>query len=119
MMGQSEVVDVSNQIAQNCRSGGKVAQNQFVITGRGGLPDNPNQMLNSDAIWTDLRPTVQTAETHTISQESTLPTNSTVKTLVEAQEWVINDKGQVVLTSSTPTTTSYGSWLSPAACRRS
>lgn len=45
----AEVVDISRQINQTCPTGRNATDNQFIITGRGGLPDNPNQSLNSDA----------------------------------------------------------------------
>ena len=139
----TEVVDASDQIAQNCPTGGATAsqQNEFIVTGRGGLPDNPNETLSSDAIWTDLRLTPRQTQTRSSSQDTkeqpsvssrqdvrrleaqgkaslTMPANSRTVPLLEAQGWVINDKGQVVLTVSAPTTP-QNLGLTPATCPRS
>ncbi|HEY9635313.1 MAG TPA: S-layer family protein [Coleofasciculaceae cyanobacterium] len=112
----TEPVDASNQIAQTCSAGGKVAQNEFIITGRGGLPDNPSETLSNDAVWTDLRPIPQTAATRSSSQAAQLPTNSKAVSLVEAQGWVINNQGQVVLTASATAVIPQSSRLTPAQC---
>jgi filamentous hemagglutinin family protein len=116
----TEVVDASNQIAQNCPSDGRqVDQNEFIVTGRGGLPDNPSEMLNADAVWTDLRPIANSAENR-VSLEATAPPHPpTAAPLVEANGWVINPKGQVVLTATAPTVTPHSSWQKPVTCRRS
>ncbi len=119
----SDVVDASNQIAQNCpASGGKIAQNEFIITGRGGLPDNPNEMLSTDAVWTDLRNSgavsrIQGEEpvaARAVSRQP--PTANRQPPFVEANGWVINDKGQVILTATAPTVTPHSPALMPAAC---
>jgi large exoprotein involved in heme utilization and adhesion len=48
----SEIVDSSQQMGQTCAS----SQNsQFVITGRGGIPEDPEEQLNNDRPWSDLR----------------------------------------------------------------
>jgi filamentous hemagglutinin family protein len=114
----TEPVDASNQIAQICPTGEKANQNQFIITGRGGLPEAPDQMLSADAVWTDLRPTPQTAETRSSTQPAKQPTNSQAVPLVEATGWVMNDKGEVVLTASTPTVTPQHPALTPPTCPR-
>lgn len=112
----TNVVDASNQIAQTCSAGaGKVAQNEFIITGRGGLPDNPSEVLSTDAVWTDLRTptvvnTIQSQESVTNQSQTSQPP------IVEANGWVINDRGQVVLTAAAPTATSYSPSLTPREC---
>ena len=131
----TEVVDASNQIAQNCPSGGgNVAQNEFIITGRGGLPDNPGETLSSDAVWTDLRSlggrggergSVQRKVVQGRGGEGVRGGGGKSRIanrqspIVEAQGWVMNDKGQVVLTASVPTVTPHSSGLISASCRRS
>jgi filamentous hemagglutinin family protein len=114
----TEPVDASNQIAQICPTGEKANQNQFIITGRGGLPEAPDQMLSTDTVWTDLRPTPQTAATRSIPQPAKQPPNSKAVPLVEATGWVMNDKGKVVLTASAPTITPQHPALTPPTCPR-
>jgi filamentous hemagglutinin family protein len=112
----TELTDASNQIAQTCPTGGKVVQNEFIVTGRGGLPDAPDQTLIPDAVWTDLRPTPQTDKTRSSSPEAKLTHNSKTAPLVEATGWAINGKGEVVLTASAPNVTPQSPTLTPITC---
>ncbi len=113
----TDIVDASNQIDQTCSaSGGKVAQNEFTITGRGGLPSSPNEMLSSDAVWTDLR----TPSTVSSSRNSKpVATGNSQPPIVEANGWAIDNKGQVVLTTTASSVTPYNPWLPSATCPRS
>ncbi|MEA5624391.1 S-layer family protein, partial [Nostoc sp. UHCC 0251] len=55
----SNVVDASQQIAQGCTPGGRLAASRFIATGRGGLPQSPNEPLRGRAVitdWVDLPP---------------------------------------------------------------
>ncbi|MGI2906929.1 filamentous hemagglutinin N-terminal domain-containing protein [Tolypothrix sp. VBCCA 56010] len=105
------VTDPTQQIAQNpCQQG---IGNEFVVTGRGGFPFNPNQTLSSDNVRVDLlQPVASTA-----SRSATIKaaTNSTA-TRVPAQGWIFNEKGQVVLTAYDPTNTGSQRPLRTAAC---
>ncbi|MBW4548231.1 MAG: S-layer family protein [Symplocastrum torsivum CPER-KK1] len=127
----TEVVDASNQIDQTCAAGGSVASGQsyFVITGSGGLPDSPNEALSPDAVWEDLRfvenrkpslsqPTVP-VQSLAATNNRQQATNNRQPTIVEAQGWALNQKGEVVLTATTPTPVLHSSWQKPVACPRS
>ncbi|MGH2412418.1 MAG: hypothetical protein ACRDEA_01715 [Microcystaceae cyanobacterium] len=50
-----DLVDSSKLIAQGCSVGKDVTARQlseFIITGRGGLPANPTEVIGSDAVLT-------------------------------------------------------------------
>jgi filamentous hemagglutinin family protein len=120
----TEPVDASNQITQSCADSGAIAsgQSQFIITGRGGLPPSPREVLSSDAVWVDLgelRETTRLATNQSRGINTPSPTRITTVPLVEAQGWALNDKGVVVLTSQVPTATPRSSWQSPATCGHS
>ncbi|MBR8836424.1 MAG: filamentous hemagglutinin N-terminal domain-containing protein [Stigonema ocellatum SAG 48.90 = DSM 106950] len=109
------VVDPVNKIAQNpCQQG---AGSSFIVTGRGGLPRNPNEALSSNNVLVDL---VKPVSTSTYSPSATikpLPSKPTVKRIVPAQGWVFNDKGEVVLTAYDPLGTGHQRTSKlPAAC---
>ncbi len=109
------VVDPTTLIAQTpCH---RSIGSEFTITGRGGLPPNPNQILASDNVRVDLvKPASSTSNSPTTSVklQSLTPT---VKRLVPAEGWIFNDKGQVVLTAYDPTKTGpQRSWQEPASC---
>jgi large exoprotein involved in heme utilization and adhesion len=107
------VTDRTQQIAQSpCQQG---FGNEFVVTGRGGLPTTPNQTLSSDNVRVDL---LQPVASSGNSRSATIkPATNSTATRVPAQGWIFNDKGQVVLTAYDPTNTgSQRSWRSAAAC---
>jgi len=112
----AELVDASRLIAQNCSSGGSQVASRFTVTGRGGLPDNPSETLSSNAVWTDLRPNPNLAATSSSPAIAARRSHPTAAPLVEAQGWVINDKGEIVLTASAPTVTPHNPALTPAQC---
>jgi filamentous hemagglutinin family protein len=111
-----ELVDTSRQIATTCGAGG---ENEFIITGRGGLPPSPTDPLTSDTVWTDLRTFTQQAENRTSSESATNSTSPAPTQIVEATGWVINDKGEVVLTASAPNATPHIPWLPSTTCHTS
>lgn len=112
---QAAPVDVSKLIAQGCPASVGTRASKFVITGRGGLPDNPSDTLSSDAVWLDLV-TLPTQENRSNPHVSNHPTNTTPTPLVEAQGWITGKNGEVILTATAPTTTPDIPWLNPADC---
>jgi filamentous hemagglutinin family protein len=118
----TEVVDASRQIAQNCSTaGGKTQQNQFIVTGRGGLPDNPGETLSPDAVWTDLRHSSVVSSTRqdegTENSATNLTASSSQPPIVEASGWEINNKGEVVLTANNAASIKpQHPWSNPATC---
>jgi large exoprotein involved in heme utilization and adhesion len=63
----------------------------FYNTGRGGLAPHPYESLSSNNIWEDVP----------LSNLSTSPTTAPDK-IVEAQGWIVNQKGQIVLVAQMP-----------------
>ncbi|BAZ22303.1 hypothetical protein NIES4073_31850 [Kalymmatonema gypsitolerans NIES-4073] len=110
-------VPVDTELAQGCNSP-NYAQSSFIITGRGGLPPNPKDILTPDAVevdWVTLNPNIDNRKSPSVST----PTNPTPEPIVEATGWVFNAKGEVVFTADAPTTTPHQSWQNPASCRAS
>jgi len=122
-----ELVDVSGLVGSGCEAA-REQSSQFVVTGRGGVPPNPNETLRHARVLVDLG-------TPSVSQESALTTNSPYPTvrsttdiqhpssssnraapLVEATGWVMDSKGEVILTDKAPTVTSHSSWLRTSSC---
>ncbi|GAB4177223.1 MAG: hypothetical protein Fur006_08690 [Coleofasciculaceae cyanobacterium] len=112
------VVDASQQIDRRCTPEAAKERGSFTITGRGGLPPNPNEPLQGDsaiANWI----TLDSEENNNTPPASTTPNSSAPRELVEAQGWIINEKGQVVLIATAPNATPQGMWLSPPECNPS
>lgn len=111
-------VPVDTQVSQVCQALTAQNQSSFTITGRGGLPPNPRtEPLSSDAIqvdWVTLNPKGENPASTDVSTQATSPTPAPI---VEAQGWVRNAKGEIVLTADAPTTTLHSSWQKPVNCR--
>lgn len=84
------------RIDQGCQATGKTSTNtgHFADTGRGGMPLNPNQVLNRDALWSDR------ASPPVAASPPPAPENA----IVEAQGLVTQPDGSVYLTANTPAT---------------
>ncbi|MBW4626659.1 MAG: S-layer family protein [Brasilonema octagenarum HA4186-MV1] len=109
-------VPVDTKLAQSCNSP-NYAKSSFIITGRGGLPPNPKDILTPDAVqvdWVTLNPNSDKGNSPSVS---TNPTNPTPEPIVEATGWVFNAKGEVVFTADAPNTRPRSSWQTPAKCR--
>lgn len=82
--------DASNQVAAGCAAR---ADNQFLSTGRGGLPGDPTAQLRGNRLWSDMRSL--TAEGTTLL--SRVAEEKAAVELVEAQNWQVNAAGDVEL----------------------
>ncbi|MCC5620444.1 filamentous hemagglutinin N-terminal domain-containing protein [Nostoc sp. CHAB 5715] len=111
-------IPVDTQVAQGCYSPG-YAQNRFVITGRGGLPANPKDILTPDATqidWVSFKPSNNNRSLPPVTNK---PTTSTPKRIVEATGAVLNAKGQIVLSANSSTATPHTSRQNPIQCHGS
>ncbi|BAZ40319.1 filamentous hemagglutinin outer membrane protein [Calothrix sp. NIES-4101] len=93
----TNIVDVSQQIVQGCAPRRGQTASRFVSTGRGGIPENPYEPLRKRAVinnWITL-PNNENQHTREIKEEIT--TKPTSKTIVEAQGWIVNPRGEVEL----------------------
>ncbi|WP_019509140.1 filamentous hemagglutinin N-terminal domain-containing protein [Pleurocapsa sp. PCC 7319] len=83
--------DSSNQIVVGCPADTGA---NFTVTGRGGLPYNPRQEVAEEII-------LQAFETGTSRGEWHSPiTKNTQPSIVEAQGWIVNERGKVELVAS-------------------
>jgi filamentous hemagglutinin family protein len=88
------LVDRSDQIAQACPTGDEAIDlSKFVITGRGGLPPNLDEILNGDAVQVDL--VTREAQSRPMPELA-----AAAPPIVEAQGWVKDANGTVRLVGS-------------------
>ncbi|RCJ19618.1 hypothetical protein A6770_05610 [Nostoc minutum NIES-26] len=99
-------ITVDTEIVQGCTAGGTVAKSEFNIIGRGGLPPNPGEALNTDAVQVDLVTLNPEVAQHSTAAVSPSTISSTPNSIVEAQGWVIDANGNVTLTANAPHTVS-------------
>jgi filamentous hemagglutinin family protein len=110
-----DVTDPSQQIATGCSA---LQESQFVVTGRGGLPPNPSEQLNSTRTWSDVRDLSAFRSSETVAAnrvdagtEESSPRSLSVAAepepanspaIVEATGWIVNEAGRVELVASVP-----------------
>ncbi|MEA5536237.1 S-layer family protein [Crocosphaera sp. XPORK-15E] len=122
----ADVVDAKNLIIDACSPGGAFSKGEFTITGRGGLYPNPHQGVNTQTGLTELgypntnlsnpRPSSEGNENHS---SSPLPLNQREThrpPIVEAQGWITDADGKVVLTAQASAVTPHSSGFMPASC---
>jgi filamentous hemagglutinin family protein len=124
------VVDVSQLVSQNlCKAS---RGSQFIITGRGGLPDSPNEAFSSDDTWEDWRIATQESGLganrrapvrgrgewrFALTEVNQTPTTNQPRKIVEAQGWVVNAQGKVVLTAEPIAVASRAIGLTQSGCQ--
>jgi filamentous hemagglutinin family protein len=98
----TDLTDASRLIAQTCPTVDTIAKtNQFIITGRGGLPPTPSEAVNRDAIQVDLV-TVNQDDSSRPDRATVLP-RSPDTPIVEAQGAQIAANGMIKLVATAPT----------------
>ncbi|WP_066424627.1 S-layer family protein [Anabaena sp. 4-3] len=114
----SNVSDVSNRIAQKCRTNAAVARqaNEFLITGKGGIPANPYDTLESEsaiASWINVNHINNVAK-----NQVNYPKVSSYSphTIVEAKALTLDAHGNLILTAETPNSTSQNPALIHPIC---
>ncbi|WP_052055476.1 S-layer family protein [Myxosarcina sp. GI1] len=99
----ANVIDASQQISQACTSQ-EGETDRFVAIGRGGLPLSPNEPLRGTAVvtdWVDEPTEIMKGKINERLAESSVDEYS--PKIVEAQGWIINDRGNIELVSEAST----------------
>lgn len=102
-----EGLDSEQQVTAACE---KIDANTFVASGRGGLPQGSSQLVTGQSIWNDFRllqdDSVYTTKGEGVEQSDVVAiapnTLEMTHPVVEAQGWIVNNKGEVVLGVPTP-----------------
>ncbi len=102
------VEPVSVEVAQGCQVSGKQSSVAFFNTGRGGLAPNPYEPLSSSDIWENVPPPTHRSENAAGATNASASPATPPDKIVEAQGWLVNEKGEVVLVAQMPTTHSQG-----------
>ena len=106
-----QIVNRDLQISQSCGAGNSGGNNSFVVTGRGGLTPSPDSGNMVDNILPDLG-TMEELETQVNTQTNTevdrekSPIINYPSGIVEAQGWIINEKGNIELVAHNPNSNS-------------
>uniref|UniRef100_A0A8J6ZU05 Filamentous hemagglutinin N-terminal domain-containing protein n=1 Tax=Desmonostoc muscorum LEGE 12446 TaxID=1828758 RepID=A0A8J6ZU05_DESMC len=124
-------VDASQQVAAECNASGKPSRSSFTVMGRGGVPSDPVELLTADRVlvdWIALKPEAKNSvdgdQNRVViskqrNRERTLHKANSVyqpTQIVEAQGWVVDANGNVVLVAQIPTATLHNSAVASASC---
>jgi large exoprotein involved in heme utilization and adhesion len=92
----------------------------FIITGRGGIAPSPFDIFTGETTWEDWRvnPVPGRSEGEKLSEgnEKISTATKVQNEIVEAQGWVVNEKGQVKLVAFAPYVTPHGLPNVPLEC---
>ncbi|BAY76015.1 filamentous hemagglutinin outer membrane protein [Nostoc linckia NIES-25] len=125
----ANLVDASQQIAAGCGSGAKTARSSFNNIGRGGTTPDPTQPLMADAVladWITLNPESENradgmnnrivVEKQQNTKSQKVNSVNEPSEIIEAQGWVTDANGNVVLVAQLPTATPHNSSLTATSC---
>ncbi|MEH1971524.1 filamentous hemagglutinin N-terminal domain-containing protein [Nostoc sp.] len=125
------LVNASQQIVAGCNSGGKTGRSSLIATGRGGLAPDPTEPLIADAVladWITLSPESQNragdiqkrgvvqAQRNTEEKSQKVNSVNEPTQIVEAQGWVMDANGNVVLVAQVPTAWPHNFSLTATSC---
>lgn len=115
------LIDTTQQINPACSArAGFFDQNQFVVTGRGGLPTAPTDALSEAGVSVDLGQSIApelTDNSENLSIQDAEARSHSQNSIIEAQGWRVDEQGNIVLTAD-GAITSQRSLLSPGGCFR-
>ena len=122
LIGDNELTDGNKQqIVAACD---RFRDNEFIVTGRGGVPSDASKVISSQAIWRDLRlaeipsnPSNITSQTETnlVTTQSTRPVTIQPIPQIEAQGWEKDANGNLKLLAYA-NSPSEPVWRSPVIC---
>ena len=127
----TDLVDPTQQIDESCAARAREEdESKFTVTGRGGLPQSPNEVLTPDTVLDDFG-TLATREgdvgmrvdedaknspTTPSTSNSHSPIPKRPNQIVEAQGWVVDAQGVVTLVAQAPTVTPHTVAMTSASC---
>jgi len=109
------LVDPTRLIDRSCNAGGAALASSFIVTGRGGIPPSPLDVLESDAIVNDWVTLDEETPTQTYPESAT-PNSNQPRQIIEAQGWVKLADGQIILVAESPTVTPQVNWQNATGC---
>ncbi|WP_084386928.1 beta strand repeat-containing protein, partial [Anabaena sp. CA = ATCC 33047] len=115
-------VDASEQISSSCNFGINTKISSFVVTGRGGITPSPTDPLMDDAVLADwIKLPVDpgnrgsSIQQHREVYTGRLAASDRSGEIVEAQGWIVDGNGNVVLVAQAPSVP-HSLGLKSAAC---
>ena len=89
------LLDASSQLQSGCAN--TIQGASLLVTGRGGIPPNPEEQLIGDRPWADLRDLSAFRGELGKNISSSEPVGRIGKAIIEANSWRTNDRGEIEL----------------------
>ncbi len=99
-----------------CTPGTKAANSEFVFIGRGGIAPNPLEALQLSVIEPDWVELSSQPENSCKSRLSNFDTPQPTPQIVEAQGWIRDKNGEVILVADAMMVTPHSSWQTGGNC---
>jgi filamentous hemagglutinin family protein len=115
----TNLIDASQQLDNTCSPGSQYSRSSFTITGRGGLPLNPREVLTSQTVdvdWVSLPLDANHPTAYRVSPQTNHSVKLPENKLVEAQKMVVDNNGNIVLVAQASTTNPLTAKFSSTAC---
>ena len=93
----TELTDPSQKIAAGCSTN---SDSSFIATGRGGIPHNPNEFVDVNSTWSDVRDLSAYRKQNNNTVENAKILNQSA--IVEATDFIRNAKGEIELVALSP-----------------
>lgn len=95
----TDIVDASSLIAQTCSAGAlsRINQSELIVTGRGGLPPSPDAFRTTEVMLTNWATLPEAVSDRPVQPQ---PARTPLPDLVEAQGFILNAQGQIVLVAN-------------------
>lgn len=110
----TKVINTDNLVVVSCRTGVETA-GEFSIKGRGGLPVDPNQTISLNQGLADLGSSSSEDDHYSVSSVPLEAQKTLAEPIIEAQGWLTNQQGQVILTAQATTVTPQA-YNNPTKC---
>ncbi|MBD2354990.1 filamentous hemagglutinin N-terminal domain-containing protein [Tolypothrix sp. FACHB-123] len=114
----ANLLDASRQIDNSCQPDSKQSASSFTITGRGGLPSNPYEYLQTDSVvkkWVS----VDNNPNSPGNSQGSMNENPSPPEIVEAQGLIKGDNGDIYLVAQASQVIPHSPTLTAAACASS
>ncbi|MUG94300.1 filamentous hemagglutinin N-terminal domain-containing protein [Scytonema sp. UIC 10036] len=107
-----EIVQPEEVVVQACTAKKEQNRSEFTITGRGGLPPQPSELLSSTALVSFEPSQAENLSPSTMAIKQT----NTAQLPPPARGWYVNTKGTIVLTANAPRVTPYTAGAIASSC---
>ena len=107
-------IDPTAQVTSGCVA---YTDSQFIVTGRGGIAEEPILPISPETLWEDWRDFSSITQTTTETPIEFPVSISPPSALVEATGWQLNDAGEVELIATNSSRNRGGAWRERSNCQ--